>query len=111
MAVTVKRDEVQELVTDVLVDAIGIDRELITPEATLESLEIDSIDLVEVAQAVEEKWGFRIRAQDAKGVETLGEAIDMIVKVGQSGSGDDLAQAPEQAGAPAAPLAPSSPSP
>jgi hypothetical protein len=47
---------------------------------------------VEVAQVVEEKWGFRIRAEDAKGVETLGEAIDMIVTLGQTGALDGLAQ-------------------
>ncbi len=81
---TVTRDQVQELVTEVLVEEIGVDRDLISPEATLESLDIDSLDLVEVAQVVEERWGFRIRAEDAKGVETLGDAIDMIVTLGQA---------------------------
>jgi acyl carrier protein len=89
MAEAISRDDVQELVTQVLVDEIGVDADQITLDATLESLDIDSIDLVEVAQVVEEKWGFRIRAEDAKGVETLGEAVDMIVKVGQSGVQDD----------------------
>jgi acyl carrier protein len=92
MAVVVNRDQVTELVTQVLVDEIGVEPELISPDATLDSLDVDSLDIVEVAQVVEETWGFRIRAENAKGVETLGDAIDMIVNLGQSGALDDLAQ-------------------
>jgi acyl carrier protein len=102
MAVVVNRDQVMELVTRVLVDEIGVDPDLISPDATLELLDVDSLDLVEVAQVVEEQWGFRIRAENAKGVETLGDAIDMIVTLGQAGALDDLAQpldAPVGAGA------------
>jgi acyl carrier protein len=92
MAVVVTRDQVLELVTQVLVDEIGVDPELISTDATLDSLGVDSLDLVEVAQVVEETWGFRIRAENAKGVATLGDAVDMIVTRGQSGALDDLAQ-------------------
>jgi acyl carrier protein len=92
MPVVVSQDQVRELVTQVLVDEIGVDPELISLDATLESLDVDSLDLVEVAQVVEETWGFRIRAEDAKGVATLGEAIDMIVELGQSGAPHDFAQ-------------------
>jgi acyl carrier protein len=99
MTVTVNRDQVLELVTQVLVNEIGVEPELISEDATLESMDVDSLDLVEVAQVVEEKWGFRIRAENAKGVDTLGDAVDMIVKLGQSGALDDLAQ---PLGAPAA---------
>lgn len=88
MAVVVTHEQVQELVVQVLVDEIGVEPDLISFDATLESLDIDSLDLVEVAQVVEERWGFRIRAENAKGVETLGEAVDMIVKLGNSGGLD-----------------------
>jgi acyl carrier protein len=100
MAVVVNRDQVTELVTAVLVDEIGVEAELISPDATLQSLDIDSLDLVEVAQVVEETWGFRIRAGDAKGVETLGDAIDMIVKLGQSSALDALDDHAQPLGAP-----------
>lgn len=92
MTVVVNRDQVLELVTQVLVDEIGVEPELIMEDATLESMDVDSLDLVEVAQVVEERWGFRIRAENAKGVDTLGDAIDMIVKLGQSGGLDGLTQ-------------------
>jgi acyl carrier protein len=90
-----------ELVTRVLIDEIGVDPDLISPDATLEMLDVDSLDLVEVAQVVEERWGFRIRAENAKGVATLGDAVDMIVNLSRSGALDDLAQpldAPVSAG-------------
>jgi acyl carrier protein len=86
----VNRDQVLELVTQVLVNEIGVEPELISEDATLESMDVDSLDLVEVAQVVEEKWGFRIRAENAKGVDTLGDAVDMIVELGRSGALEDL---------------------
>lgn len=99
MAVAVNRDQVLELVTQVLVNEIGVEPELISEDATLESMDVDSLDLVEVAQVVEEKWGFRIRAENAKGVATLGDAVDMIVELGRSGALEDQTQ---PLGAPAA---------
>jgi acyl carrier protein len=107
MTVAVNRDQVLELVTQVLVDEIGVEPELIREDATLVSMDVDSLDLVEVAQVVEEKWGFRIRAENTKGVDTLGDAVDMIVKLGQSGALDGLTQplgAPAAAGVSATPV-------
>jgi acyl carrier protein len=80
----VTREAVEQLVTNLLVDELDVDPAAITNDATLESLDVDSLDLVELAQLVEERWDFEIKGSDAKDVETLGDAIDMIVKKGAS---------------------------
>lgn len=74
----VPRDEVEELVRTLLVDELDIDPDDIAPEATMESLDLDSLDLVEIGQIVEKRYGVRIKAADAEGVEDLGGVIDMI---------------------------------
>ena len=50
----------------------------ITPEATFEELDIDSLDLVELAQIVEDEYGVVLKGEDMKELKTVGDAIDMI---------------------------------
>ena len=57
---------------------LGADRDEIKPEAEFEALELDSLDLVELAQIVEEEWGVEITAQDMEGLTTVGQAIDLV---------------------------------
>jgi len=57
---------------------IGPDRSDITREATLEDLDIDSLDLVEIAQLVQETWGIELDPQDFVDVKTVGDALDVI---------------------------------
>lgn len=69
-------------IEDALFDAIaeiGPDRSEITREATLEDLDIDSLDLVEIAQLVQETWGVELDPQDFTDVKTVGDAVDLIV--------------------------------
>lgn len=51
----------------------------INREATLESLNIDSLDLTELGQLVEEEYGVRLKADDLKDIGTVGQAVDLIV--------------------------------
>ena len=50
----------------------------VTPEATLEALDVDSLDLAEFAQVVEEDLGVRLEAKDMKAIVTVQDAIDLI---------------------------------
>lgn len=68
-------------IEETLFDAIatiGPDRADITREATLEDLDLDSLDLVEIAQLVQETWGVELEPQDFAGVRTVGDALDVI---------------------------------
>jgi acyl carrier protein len=68
---------IEETLFDAIAE-IGPDRSDITREATLGDLDIDSLDLVEIAQLVQETWGVELDPQEFIGVKTVGEALDMI---------------------------------
>ncbi len=77
MAATATREQIEERITEALVE-LGAEREEIKPEAEFEALELDSLDLVELAQIVEEEWGVEITAKDMEGLTTVGQAIDLV---------------------------------
>jgi len=68
---------VQKFVFDSIA-IFGPEPEEISREATLESLDVDSLDLVELGQLVEEKYGVRLQPQDFEDVSTVGDAVDVI---------------------------------
>ena len=75
-------DTSPQVVEEVLFEAmaeLGPDRSQIKREATFEELDLDSLDLVEVAQVVEEKWGVEFDPQDFANVKTVGEALDLVL--------------------------------
>jgi acyl carrier protein len=69
---------IEETLFDAIAE-IGPDRSAITRDATLEDLDIDSLDLVEIAQLVQETWGVELEPQDFTDVKTVGDAVDVIV--------------------------------
>lgn len=78
MATQVTPDSVEKTIYDGLVE-LGTERDLLSREATLESLDVDSLDLVELAQIVEDEFGVELRGDDVKDVKTVGEVIDLVV--------------------------------
>lgn len=60
----------------VIVEVLGVDPEKVTLEADLrEDLEADSLDLVELIMAFEDKFGVEIPDEDAQQINTVGEAV------------------------------------
>ncbi len=74
----VTQEAVEEKVVDALAE-LGPDRSEITRDATFESLDIDSLDLVEMSQVVDEEFGVQVKGEDAQQLNTVGDAIDFIV--------------------------------
>jgi acyl carrier protein len=77
MAATVTKEQIQEKLTEALVE-LGADKDAIKPEAEFEALEVDSLDLVELAQIVEEEWGVEITGKDMESLKTVGQAVDLV---------------------------------
>ena len=71
--------DVQTTVTDAL-ESFGAEASDITREASLESLDIDSLDLAELSQIAEEKYGVALKSSDMEHIKTVGDAIDIIVE-------------------------------
>jgi acyl carrier protein len=78
MQTTLTKEQVQETIVEA-VASLGPAREDVTREATFDSLDVDSLDLVEVAQIVEERFGIELRGEDTKDLKTVGDAIDLVV--------------------------------
>lgn len=68
-----------EEVKDIIVDLLGVNTDKVTPEARFrEDLEADSLDLVELIMAFEDKFGGEISDEDAQKITTVGEAVTYI---------------------------------
>lgn len=68
-----------EEVQNIIVELLGVDQEEVTKDAKFrEDLEADSLDLVELIMAFEEKFGGEISDEDAQKITTVGEAVDYI---------------------------------
>ncbi|MCH7480285.1 MAG: acyl carrier protein [Chloroflexi bacterium] len=66
-------------VQDIIVELLGVDSSKVTPEARFrEDLEADSLDIVELIMAFEDKFGNEISDEDAQNITTVGEAAKYI---------------------------------
>jgi acyl carrier protein len=74
----VTTEQVESRVAETLA-SFGPDADQITRESTFEELDIDSLDLVELAQIVEDEYGVVLKGEDMKELRTVGDAIDLIV--------------------------------
>ena len=65
-------------VTTLLVDRLGVPAEDITIDVELSQLDLDSLDLVEFALAAEETFGVSISDDEAEGLRTVGDAVQLL---------------------------------
>ena len=59
--------------------SFGADPEALTRDATLESVDVDSLDLVELTQVVEETYDIDLENADFKKIKTVGDVVDLVV--------------------------------
>ncbi|HEV3001062.1 MAG TPA: phosphopantetheine-binding protein [Solirubrobacteraceae bacterium] len=78
MSATITAEQVEAVVYDALVE-LGPSRDELSRDATFEELDVDSLDLAELSQVVEERFGVRLKGDDVASIETVGQAIDLIV--------------------------------
>jgi len=73
------REEVLGVMRDAAVELLKIDPAKVTEEATFaDDLEADSLDVVELVMALEEKLDISIPEEELEGIKTVGEALDVI---------------------------------
>lgn len=53
----IPREELERQIIDIVVEQGMVDPARITPDATIESLEVESMDIVLILMAIEEKFG------------------------------------------------------
>ena len=78
MSVTVTAERVEEKIYASLVE-FGVAGELVSRDARWDALEVDSLDLVELVQVIEEQFGVEITSQDMQNLPTVGSVLDLVV--------------------------------
>ena len=68
-----------EEIKGIIVELLGVDAGKVNKEARFrEELEADSLDLVELIMAFEDKFGAEISDEDAQKITTVGDAVTYI---------------------------------
>ena len=84
-------DDVLALIRERLAEILEIDEDAITLDATFDSLDADSLALIELVEALEEDLGertvgFSIDDEDLEDLKTVREAVDYVVaRLGKAG--------------------------
>ena len=75
---TITTEHVEQVVYKAL-ESFGADPGEFSHATTFETLDIDSLDLAELAQVVEEEFGVQLKGEDMKRIRTIGDAVDTII--------------------------------
>ncbi|MGI9227221.1 MAG: acyl carrier protein [Gammaproteobacteria bacterium] len=75
-----------DYIRQLLIDKFDVDADAIAPEATLESLGLDSLTMVELMFDISEKYDIEIPT-DKLDFKTLGEAVALIDETVQAKNG------------------------
>lgn len=61
------------------VEVLSVEESKITREASFaEDLDADSLDLVELVMALEEEFDVTVEEEELEGIDTIGQAFDLI---------------------------------
>ncbi len=73
--------EIQADLSTIVEDIAGVAADDVQPEKSfVEDLDVDSLSMVEIVVAAEEKFGVRIPDDQVKNLKTVGDAVSFIVK-------------------------------
>ena len=71
--------ELESKVCKILAENLSVPESQVTPKARFqEDLDADSLDLVEAVLALEEEFGVTIPEEEMEGVQTVGQAVQLV---------------------------------
>lgn len=74
-------ESLYKAVTEIVVDKFMIDREKITPDASLVlDLEFDSLDEVQLLRALEKAFEITIGVSELTDLDTISEVVDLVAR-------------------------------
>jgi acyl carrier protein len=74
------RDTVFGTLKQAAAEVLGVEADTVTVEARFkEDLDADSLDLVEFVMALEERLDISVPEEDLEGVETVGQALELVL--------------------------------
>ena len=76
---------IRDKVIDIISEQMGVDKAEVSRETSfINDLNADSLDTVELIMEFEDEFDMSIPDEEAEKIQTVGAAIDYIVKVAQS---------------------------
>jgi acyl carrier protein len=81
MPTTITPEAVEKTIVDALPE-FGVEASDVSRDSTFEDLDVDSLDLTEISQIIEEQYGVTIKGEDARNIKTVGDAVDLVLKRG-----------------------------
>ncbi len=78
MSTALETQQVEKTVIAAL-EQFGADPSAINRDATFAELDVDSLDLAELSQIVEDEYGVKFNSSDVESLKTVGDAVDFIV--------------------------------
>lgn len=86
------RDVILAIVREAAVEVFQVEASVVTEEASFEKdLNADSLDVVEFVMALEERFDIDMAEEELEGIETIGQAVDLIVRKLEESSAEPLA--------------------
>ena len=71
--------DIEEKVKDIIAEELGVERDKVTPAASLmEDLGADSLDTVELVMAFEKEFDIDIPDEEAEKLRTVGDALKYL---------------------------------
>lgn len=75
-----QKEDIIQKVNEFLIDEFELEKELIKPAALLkDDLEIESLDFIDIAVAIEKEFGFKVVEEEMVGVRTLDDLYNYIL--------------------------------
>ena len=76
------RDEILQMIRDIMQEMFEIDANEVTPEARLyEDLDFDSIDAVDMIVKLKEMTGKAVKPEDFKNARTINDVVEAVHKL------------------------------
>lgn len=73
------QEEILQGLAEIIDDVAGVSAEDVQMDKSfLDDLDVDSLSMVEIIYACEEKFGVKIPDEDAKNLKTVGDAVSYI---------------------------------
>ena len=83
--VSVSQEEIIAGIAEIIEEVTGIEPSEITPEKSfVDDLDIDSLSMVEIAVAAQDKFGVEIPDDQLKDLKTVQDVIDYVAKASVS---------------------------
>ncbi len=74
-------EEIVNRINDFLAEDFEVEPEAITPDAALkETLDLDSLDYIDLIVAIDNNFGFKVQPEDFQGMVTIQDFYDYVAK-------------------------------